>query len=526
MMRKGWIIGIILLLKASPCGAVTPEALVKEGRYEEAISAYQLAIRDSRDDKERAKLHQRLGRVWAIREEFKKAAIEYLKALSLDRRGFSEDERFQMAIHLSWGSYLKEAIQMLSEIIQSHPEHLDARIHLARCFSWSGRYRDALREVDSILQKNPTHRDARFVQANVLRWKGELQKAISIYQELLKEKEDFDVRLGLTYALLARGDRKGAQESVSLLKPDYSYQQKELKKLQEEIQRRTSPFLGGQSQFYSDSDHNRLHRFALSGGGWIESWQVGLHFRETHAKDKVRDHQSEELSFRAHSRLFESLSVGGDLGVSQLRHRKTDHYLTGNLNVNVDLFQGTIGAGFARSVLVDTAQLIENRIRVTQAGFHITQNIGDGFSIYGSYFYRDYSDHNHAHDIQLIPRYTILFRDPRLTLGYRLRYLDFDKQTRKGYFDPDNFLSHQLLTSLEFEGERYSLFLEPYVGYQSFRRYGDRNHDFIVGGTGIFQYRIGKKVDLEIVSEAGNDALGTASGFKYYQFSLGLKVHF
>ncbi len=526
MMKTGWVIGILLLLKAGLCGAVPPEEFVKAGKYEEAIEAYQLAIRDSRDDRERAKLHQGLGRVWAIREEFKKAAMEYLKALSLDRNGFSEAERLQMAIHLSWGGHLKEAMQVLSEILQANPEHLDARLHLARCLSWSGRFREALREVDAILQRSPQNRDARFIQANVWRWRGELQKAISLYQELLKEKEDFDIRLGLTYALLARGNRKEAQESVSLLRPNYSYQEKELKKLQEEIQRRTHPFLGGQYQFYSDTDHNRLHRYTLSGGGWIESWQVGLHFIETHAKAKERDHQSEELSLRAHSRFFDLLDFRGSLGVSQLRHRKTNHDLIGNVNVNLDLYRGAVGAGLSRSVLMETAQLIENRIRVTQLGLQVNQNLGDDVSLYGSYSYKDYSDGNHSHDFQLIPRYTLLFRDPRLTLGYRLRYLDFGKQTRKGYFDPDHFLSHQLLATLGFEGERYSLLLEPYVGYQSFRRYGDRNHDFIVGGTGVIQYRIGKRFNFEIATEAGNNALDTASGFKYYQFSLGLRVHF
>lgn len=525
-MTKGWVIGMVLLMRATLCDAMTPEELVKEGRYEEAISSLESALRDAREDNERAKLHQRLGRLWAIREEFKKAAIEYLKALSLDRSGFSEEERFQMAVHLSWGGYLKEAIRVLSEILQSNPEHLDARIHLARCFSWSGRYRDALREVDMILKRSPHNREARFIQANVLRWRGEHQRAISLYQELLKEKEEFDIRLGLTYALLARGDRKGTQESISLLTPNSSYEEKELKKLHEEIHRTVSPILGGEYQFYSDSDHNRLHRFALSGRRWIESWQVALQFRETHAKDKTRDHQSEEFSFRANSKPFESLGVDGGFGIVQLRHRKTDHYLTGNLNVKIDFFNGAIGAGVSRSVLVDTAQLIENGIRVTQAGFQITQNIGDEVSLYGGYSYRVYSDRNHSHDFQLAPRYILLLKDPKLTLGYRLRYLDFDRQTRKGYFDPDHFLSHQLLATLGFEGEGYSLFLEPYGGYQSFRRYGDRNHDVIVGGTGLFRYRIGKKVELELATEAGNNALETASGFKYYQISLGLKAQF
>ncbi|MCX8116676.1 MAG: tetratricopeptide repeat protein [Desulfobacterota bacterium] len=526
MKNKGWVIGLLLLWKTSLCGADTPGEVSGEGPYGKGIETHPPVLRSSQEDREGARRHYELGRAWAIREDFRKAGEEYLKALSLHRMGFTEEERFQMALHLSWGGYLKEAMDLLSEILRANPDHLDARIHLARCLSWAGRFRDALREADSVLQKYPAHREARFIQANVWRWRGEFRRAISLYHELLREKEDFDIRLGLTYALLLRGDRKGAQESASLLRPNYPYQERELAKIREEIRKRTAPFLEGRSQFYSDSDHNRLLRFALSGGGWIDSWEVALHLTETHARDKFRDHQSEEVSFSVYSKPFESLRVGGGMGVTQLRHRESDHYLAGGLNVDVDLFRGTIGARVSRAVLVDTAQLIENRIRVTQGSLQCSQNLGEGISFYGSYTYRDYSDRNHSHDVQLIPRYILLQKDPRFVLGYRFRYLDFERQTRRGYFDPDRFLSHQLLVTLGFEGDRYALLLEPYVGYQSFRRYGTPHHDLIVGGAGNFQYRIGKRFDLLLATEAGNDALGAASGFKYYQFTLGLKAHF
>ncbi len=523
---KSWLIIMMILSTASIGFSMGPEDFVKAGRYEEAIEAYRKALTEAQVDQEKARLHKALGDLWALKEDFKKASKEYLQALSLDKRGFSEEEKFQMAVRLSWGKYLDEAIEALLEILKNRPDHLEARIHLARCLSWSGRLGESLRRIEEVLQKDPENRDALFIQANVLRWRGEHQKAKAIYQALLREKEDFDVRLGLTYLLLSREDRKGIQESVKRLKPLYPYQEREFKSLTEEIQRRIGPILGGQYQFYKDSDHNRLNRYSVWGGGWVEQVRWRLQFRHTGAEDRSRRHRSEELSFGVGSRIFDSLSLGGGLGITQLRHRETDHDWTGHVTGGIDFFRGAFGVRFGREVLVDTAELIENRIRVRSAGGSFSQNIGDRLSLFGSYFYRSYSDSNRSHDVQWIPRYTVLTQHPRLTLGYRFRYLDFDQQTRHGYFDPENFIAHHLLFALEVKEGRTSFLIEPHIGYQSYKRYGRREHDFVIGGAGAFEYRIGRNLYLKVAIEGGNDASDTASGFKYYQTSLGVTAHF
>ncbi len=525
MMKKG-LGGILFFILVRICFSMTPEDWVREGKYQEAIKAYRMAISEARNEKERAKLHRALGEVFALKGEFKEAGKEYLKALSLDRRGFSESERFRMAIHLSWGTYLKEAIEELSEIIKNNPDHLEARIHRARCLSWTGRFKESLKEVETILKVSPNNREALLIKANILRWRGSLDQAIAIYKDLLEVKEDFDTRMGLTYALLKKGDRKGAQESFSHLKPIYPYQEKEFKKLEEEVLRVTRGSLGGTYQFYKDSDENQLNRFSISGGGWIDPVRVDLHFRHTDARDEDRHHRSEEFSFRVYSKRLERFTLGGGGGVVQLHHQKTDYYFTGNLFSTLDLFRGFIGGSLSQYVLVDTAQLIESRIRVHEGGMLISQNLTDELSLYGSYFYRDYSDRNHSHDFQCIPRYLLFSRNPRTSLGYRFRYLHFDKHPRSGYFDPKNFMSHQALLSIDYEKDPFSIFLEPYIGYQSFKRYGERDRDVILGGSGVFRYRISRKIDGEVAVEGGNYALGSTTGFNYFQFSFGLRIYF
>lgn len=525
-MLKAFIILIILFTSTSVCFSMAPEELAKEGKYDEAIKAYRISLSKSQTDKERAKLHKALGEVMALKGDYKGAGKEYLKALSLDRMGFSENERFRMAVHLSWGSYLKEAIKELSDIVKNNPDHLEARIHLARSLSWAGRLKESQKEVEAILRMSPENRNALFIQANILRWRGHINQAISIYRNLLETKEDFDIRLGLTYALLRKGDRKGAQESLSHLKPTYPYQEKELKKLEEEVLRATRPSLGGTYQFYHDSDDNQLHRISVSGGGWIDPVRVDLHFRHTDARDDSRHHRSEEVFFRGYLRAIESLTIGGGAGVTQLAHKETDHYLTGTLFATVDLFRGFLGGSISRNVLVDTAQLIENKIRVSEAGIYGSQNLTDFLSLHGSYFYRDYSDKNYSHDFQFTPRYVVFPGNPRTSLGYRLRYLDFDKHTRGGYFDPRNFISHQALVSIDYEKDPFFIFLEPYIGYQSFKRYGERDRDFILGGAGVFRCRISRHMDAEATVEGGNYALGATSGFNYFQISFGLRIYF
>jgi hypothetical protein len=123
--------------------------------------------------------------------------------------------------------------------------------------------------------------------------------------------------------------------------------------------------------------------------------------------------------------------------------------------------------------------------------------------------------------------YTLLTGNPHLRVGYRFRYLNFERQSRSGYFDPNDFMSHQIFVACSAETGRLYGYLEPYGGLQSFRRNGVRSNDDLFGGvSGTVGYRVTNNLRAEFNGEFGNYALQTAAGFEYYQIGGRLLISF
>jgi tetratricopeptide (TPR) repeat protein len=472
---------------------------------------------------EKALLHQKQGNLYVSRDDFKNAANEFIQALSL-YDGFSEEERLRMAIYISWGNRHKEAINELKSIISQNPDNYPARIHLAKVLSWAGRLEESIDEVDFILLNLPGNRDALLIKANTLRWKGNVKSALTLYQKLLEEKEDFDVRLGLTYALLSTGDIKNAKESYIILEPKYPYHERELEKLDGAIKRATRPRFDVKYNYYNDSDDNRYNKYWLTYNFLAGKWRTNLNYRYTDAKDNERNADSHELFVNTYSKLTESLGAGGGLGIAKMGKKSNSNFLTWNLKADTEVLQGKVGASVSRDSLTETAQLIENGIRVTNIGTYISQNLTDRLYFDGRYNYRDYSDDNNSHDVQFVPSYKLYTNNPIITVGYGFRYADFKENSGGGYFDPQNFISHQIFSSVYFENEKFYAFIKPYIGHQSFKRNNENNHDWISGGYASLGFKIIKDVVFEVNAEGGNFALESAAGFRYYL--IGAKILF
>ncbi len=481
----------------------------------EPTEKLQEAIQSTGDKSESAELYKRLGDQYVSQDKTDEAAEAYIKALSLSRERFSAGERFRMAIYLSWADRLKEAIIELRLIVNEDPKNLAPRIHLARVLSWAGELTESIEEADKVLQESPENRDALLVKADALQWKGRYKTAIAIYRHLLEKEENFDARVGLSYALLSSGDRTGTEESRRLLKPVNAPQERGLKKLTEAIERVTKPKLDLRYNYYKDSDDNRLHRYNLLYGFWLSNLYLDLNFRHTDARDKIRDRRAEDFSFKGYANLTESLGVGGGLGFSQLGNGGTTNFFTGHIKLDARLFNGIVGANVSRDILTDTAQLIENRIRMTTTGFYASQALTDRFSLYGGYNYKHFSDRNRAHDVQFVSQYAV-YLNPRIAVGHRFRFLDFRRQSGSGYFDPDNYVSNRFFTSLYLEREKFYVYSELFIGHQSFRRNSFPTDDFISGGGASLGFKPTQNTALELNLEGGNFAAGTASGFQYF----------
>ncbi|MDI6753525.1 MAG: hypothetical protein QME78_03930 [Thermodesulfobacteriota bacterium] len=523
MILRGLLLIIILFGGSDKCFSMTPAKLAQEGKYEDAIEAYKKALEESKDNMAKAVLHKELGDLFGSRGDFKSAAGEYVKALSLSQN-FSENDRLQMAIYMSWGKRLKEAMAELQFILRGNPENSIARINFARVLSWSGQLHESIKEIDKVLETHPNNKDALLVKANALRWQGHFKKAIIIYRGVLEKEEDYDSRLGLTYAYLSAGDIKAAKESKKFLRPQYSYQEKDLRQLNLDMDKVIKPNFGGGYSYYDDSDDNRLYRYSLSSGFWVDNWKLDFNYRHIDAKDNTRNTRAEEFFLKIYSKPKEFFGIGGGLGLVQFKNNTTADFLTWNIKADVNMLNGVAGLTIAREGFTDTAQLITNEIRITNLSLSLSQKLTDRFSIFGAYSYRDYSDDNKANDFQLTPSYSIYTKNPTINIGYRFRYLNFNRQSGSGYFDPNDFISHQIFTSLYLEKDKFYIYLEPYGGYQSFRRYGDSSSGFFGGGYGTLGFNLSKNFALEVNAEGGNYALGATAGFRYYLVGFSLKI--
>ncbi len=507
-MKKIFIISVILLW-ILPAYGVDIEILKKTAE-------------DTAEPAKRAMLYKEIGDYYTSIDDLRRASEFYIKSLSVKREAFSTKERLQMATRLSWARRFKESLKELELILAEDSEDLEARIHYARVLSWSGRLDDALREIDTVLKKSPENREALLSRANTLRWKGHNKEAIGIYNDLLKKGDDFDTRLGLAYSLIATGDISSAEDNIKLLKPSYPYQEKELAELKAYLKSVKRPQIHTDYSYYRDSDDNIVNRYSAGINMNNGLWRFNLNYRLISAKDNIYDNRAHSITGGFYRR-FDPGGAGASIGITSLDNEDPSNIFTGNIRTDLKIFRTSFSINLTRDVMTDTALLIERGIKYTEAGISTSVPVSERTFLEGSYRFRDYSDSNHSHDLQGGLRFTLLTGNPSISTGYRLRYLDFKKQTANGYFDPDNFFSHQVFVSLYFEKERLYLFIEPYGGYQSFRRYGKKTDDFFTGGSMTLGYRIKDGLSIELNAEGGDYAAGAATGFTYWMAGVAIK---
>src|SRR3990172_505386 len=490
------------------------------------IDSLKGALQSAKDSVEVGILHKKIGDHYAANNDYKTAAEYYTQALSLARDHLTVDERIQISIYMSWGRELDEAKKELRLIIAGDAQNLPARVHLARVLSWSGELNEAIEVSEKILHDFPENRDAMLVKANSLRWKGHYKESIPIYKELLRTGEDFDARLGLTYALFQSGDIKEAKESRELIKPQYPYQERELQEFQTYMTKETRPSPDARYDYYNDTEDNQYSRYTLGYGFRLGKWRGRLAYVYTSASDNTRDNSESSVSVSFNSKITDMTDLRVGLGLTMLNNGSSNTFLTGNARINKVIGNNTLDISISRSFLTTTAELIENRVWMNKYTLSSNYKFNNKVSLNTSLSYRDYSDDNTSFDFQIAPRYTLLADNPRVVIGYRLRYLDFERDSNGGYFDPDSFIANELFSSISYEKGKFYSYIEPYAGHQSFRRSGISENDIFGGGYGLLGYKLRSNASIEVSAEGGNYAMSSASGFRYYMTGLRLFLTF
>lgn len=463
---------------------------------------------------EQARQLKSTGDNYVKNDDLDRAADAYTQALDLDREAFSADDRTRMAIYLSWADRLARAENELRSVLESEAGNRDARVHLARVLSWKGDLRQAIEEADLVLREVPDHREALQIKADALQWRGDLRRAIPIYRSLLEKQDDFDARLGLSQSLFAGRDRVSAEEASRSLSPATANQKSRLGRFQESFDATFRPQLDLRYLRFSDSDGNKLDRYSLSPRFWLGNFEIGAFFRHTEANDDLRYKRAEEASLRAYTNINETFGIGGNLGLAHFSRGGSSTYPTGELRLDAAFAGARIGVNITREALTDSAELIENGIRATFAGVQWTQNITDRLSFVSAYRYGTISDSNHLHDGRLTSQY-IVWMNPKISVGHRFRYVNFQRQSGGGYFDPNDYYSNRGFVSLYMEREKFYSFAELFAGQQAFKRNGVASKDPVYGGSASLGFKPTRALAFEFSVEGGQLAAATSSGSGY-----------
>jgi len=514
-MGKEILLSLILILLLAGL------APAQGNQIDEAVRELKGLIESSQGE-EKAILLKRLGDLYAERGEAASAATRYIEALRL-KRDFSFEERFTMGRWMSWGGEYAEAIDVFKGLLKEDPGNREVRLSLARTMAWNGELEAASAESRILLDTYPGDIEVLLLNADIWRWRGFQGPAISLYKEILsKEPNNFDAKLGLAYAYLWKGDIPLSAQLAEELR-SLSPENKEVSDLVASIRERRQSSVETGISYYEDTDDNRLKTYSisyewtpLSTIDYIK--RVRLEYKHLSGRDQRLSNSADQvgLSLGRGPGSFGELNLGGTIVKLKRDRRDPLSHGTWNAGLRKDFPTGNIQVSTKKSVLTDTPTLIENDIRVSTFAMEGQKIFRGRFILRGAYIYKDYSDKNSADDLTIDPGIIMKKTPIKVQLGYRFRWLDFEKQTGNGYFDPSDFRSHQLLLTLYMERDRLFGLFESFGGHQFFKRGGVNNSDDIFGVSGSMGFKISRRILAVIDGEAGNYALQNAAGFRMW----------
>ena len=469
-------------------------------------------------------------------DKFDEALNQYEKALKSDPNVLSVSEKIQLARYYSWVDKLDEGIAVLQQLHKEQPNNSEVKTLLARFLSWKNNTNEAMRLSDEVLMQDPLNTEALHVKADLLAWNANASDSLAYYDKALERGDNFDIRLGYAYAQLSVGALDKAMLERAKLVPRFGYQTINLAKLDTAIEkakkgelptptRRDSIDLPALS-YYHDSDGNIVKTIRTTYNFNVNRFSGDVSYRHGEASNDTLSNRFDTLSVNAGTALYSSLRVHAGIGYVINHSDSINNTMTGHLGVNYYRGDWEGGAVLYREALLDTAGLVDNTIRMNGGEVYLSKAMEGHNTVYGSYAHRSYSDDNDANDLRVGIKHVLDFANPRVTVGYAIRYLDFERQSLGGYFDPNNFISHQIFAGMEYRDGKSTYYLDPYVGFQSFERYDTSSNDFYGGGSLRWRYQFTPKLYTEMNAEAGNYALEQAAGYNYYMVGARLNISF
>lgn len=431
------------------------------------------------------------------------AANLYLRALALAPDAFSVDEKKQIAERLAAAGRQREAIEMLRQLAHERDD-VEIRVHLSKLLSSEENYDEAIAEIDKALKQDRGNKYALLTKSNFLRSQQKFGESVTLYRKILERGEDFDARLGLTYGLLAMGEKTRARDSFARLKPDDDDQRQQTDELKHYLDSVTRPTIDVYNGTLTDSDKNRTteRRFTLRGTG--TDWDLTTSYGEKSALSEGVTYKANYVTAGAKANFSEVLRLALKVGQSKLDADRTRTFTTNE--ISADLKVGVsplrvVTVNVSHDVVADSGSQIANMIEQDQSGIRFTRVFDANTTLFINYRYMQYSDSNSATDFQGSIQYTLFRGAPFIRVGYMYRNMDYRRPAFNGYFDPQDYSSHQAFVTLYYENTWLVSDFEVDYGRQKYERNFVDSDDKFIYASATLGTTSSKKLRLELHAE-------------------------
>jgi hypothetical protein len=172
--------------------------------------------------------------------------------------------------------------------------------------------------------------------------------------------------------------------------------------------------------------------------------------------------------------------------------------------------------------LFETAEMIRNEIMFAGIELRGKALLSRRLSPAVQLFLRDYSDNNDSVRARGDLPCAVILSPVHWELGYRQEYAAFRRQTRGGYFDPDELNSFQAVSSISYWKEQLQAYAEIFGGLQKSRTSGNSSTDGFVGVYAEAVLKTSGSFQFGLTAEGDDYSLGSASGFRHVQIGVRL----
>ena len=473
----------------------------------------------------RAQLYIKIGDYYSSRQEYERAAAAYQQAAELSAENLPLEQQLSISERLVNVQKLGPAIANLQVIRRAEPENTEARLMLARYLGWNNQPRESAIVADELLALQPDNLDARIIKATVSSWRGDDNTAIPLFEEVLRQQEDFDTRLSYYHALSNVSHVIWRNHLVDELKTENEFQQLALDELRWALQRKSAPSVTFQYEFYDDSYENKHFEQHLSFNRPWRDTSTFLNIGRAEAADDFGYRfKLDKLAVGIELSPGDANRLLAEVGISRYKDFDYADVLTSHFVFNRRLPDLFLSLEYEHEAYDDYTFIIFNNLRTHKLAVKANYQPSDFWDFEFNHLHSNYSDHNRSDETTLTLRYAIHHTPPRISIGYKQERLAFARQTFHGYYDPDLANTGKLLLQIYQSGNRYEASAEVYSGHQDSRRLGVADDNSVIGWNAFYRRHLKHNLFLELKWEGSNSSYINPYGYDYNLISARARV--